>query len=130
MGEDSALRAPAVIGIWKRQLAIKVHRRKHMAGASRAVCTWVGGGTRAAVEPSGVRTGGRLSPSWTGQMFTSRLRNPVARFGHERAAKLGMHGVRRGAAQTILESVGAFAQMLMAGQWHLPAYRLNLDLVA
>ena len=77
-----------------------------------------------------VRTGERLFPSWTGQMFTNRRRNPATRFGRGGARRLGPCSVSKGAARAILESGGIFAQMLRACQWHSSAYRLYLDLGA
>ena len=59
-------------------------------------------------------------------MFTDRLGNLAARFGHEGAKRLGAHSAGKGAARAISEPGGTFAQLVSAGQWHSPTYRLFL----
>ena len=78
----------------------------------------------------GAQPGARFPPAWTGQMFTDSLRKLPTRFGREGARRLGAHRVRGGAARSILETGGTFAQILIAGQWHSSAYRLYLHLGA
>ena len=105
MDEDSALRTPAVIGVWARQPVIKLLRRTHVAGGSRMARSRICEGCpRSALgmhvrQPycpvcslwgricQRMRAGERLIPSWAGRIFTNRLRNLAARFGREGAKK-------------------------------------------
>ena len=133
MDEDFALRSPAVIGIWKRLLVVNLYRRKHMVGGLRRVrsCTCAGY-PRSFLEAHGlqvycpvrpmrgricqrVQAGERPFLPWTGHMFTNRLRNLAALFGHESARRFGAHSVRVGAARSISESGGTCPQILRAG---------------
>ena len=144
MDEDSVLRTPSAIRIWRGRLVIKLQIRKHMAGGSRTdrtcLCENYPGGYLTAHVPQvycpaffswervcqHVRSGERLCSSSTGQMFADRLRNLAARSGHERAAKTGRRGAIRCAAQTTLESGEACAQISKVGQWHSAACRVYL----
>ena len=58
----------------------------------------------------------------------SELRYFAAGREWPRAAKLGTHSFRRGAARAILEAGGSFSQLLRSGQWRSSAYQLYLDL--
>ena len=57
-----------------------------------------------------------LLPKLTKLEFANRLRIVARRLGREQAERLGAHGIRRGAARTILASGGTFAHLRMAGQ--------------
>ena len=146
MDADSALQSPAVIGVEKGNIVIKLHRRKHMAGGARLVrrciCERYPPGSLEIHVPQlfcptcvlwdaicgRVRAGDMLFPGLSGPRFTDKLRNMARHLGWERSEKLGSHSIRRGAARAILEAGGSFAQLLKAGQWHSSAYRLYLDL--
>ena len=146
MDADSVLQSPAVIGVEKGNIVIKLHRRKHMAGGARLVrrciCERYPPGSLEIHVPQlfcptcvlwdaicgRVRAGDMLFPGLSGPRFTDKLRNMARHLGWERSEKLGSHSIRRGAARAILEAGGSFAQLLKAGQWHSSAYRLYLDL--
>ena len=109
-------RYPAVTGAWKGQLAIKLHRGKHMSGGPRMVrnciCYGCPAGSFEIHVPQlfcpvcspwitvclRVRTGGRLFPNLTGRKFTARLFGTARRTGCAKAERLGTHILRRGAA--------------------------------
>ena len=146
MDPDSVLQSPAVIGLEKDCLVIKLHRRKHMAGGARMVrgciCDRYPPGSLEIHVPQlfcptcvlwgaicrRVRAGQMLFPGLTGPLFTDKLRRMARSLGYEKAERLGSHSIRRGAARAILEAGGSFAQLLKAGQWHSSAFRLYLDL--
>ena len=109
MDEDSALESPAFFGMWKGQLVIKPHKRKHVPGGSQvarnytcdkypAQCLEV----RAPLlfRPVfslwgrvylGVRAGQQMSAAFAGQKFANRARGVDKRFGSGRAKRLGAH---------------------------------------
>ena len=146
MDAETILQSPAVIGLEKGQLVIKLHRRKHMAEGSRMVrkciCHKYPTGSLEIHVPQlfcpvcsfwenmrrRVMCGEKLFPGITGSTFTHSLRSMARQFGWEKAEKLGTHSIRRGAARAILAAGGTFAQLLRAGQWHSSAYRLYLDM--
>ena len=146
MDEDTVLQSPAVIGLEKGQLVIKLHRRKHMPGGARMVrkciCRRYPEGSLEIHVPQlfcpvcsfwesmrrRVMTGEKLFPNITGSTFVSSLRCMARQLGWEKSERLGAHSIRRGAARAILDAGGTFAQLLKAGQWHSSAYRLYLDL--
>ena len=55
-----------------------------------------------------------------GRKFTARLRGTSRRIGYEKAGRLRARSKRTGAARSVLESGGGFAQLL-------ETYRLHLD---
>ena len=69
-----------------------------------------------------------LFPGCTGRGGLTELRAVARQQGWGRAAKLGAHAFRRGAARAILSSGGSFAQLLKGGQWYSSAYQRYLDL--
>ena len=79
------------------------------------VCTLWGHARR------GVRVGEKLFPGFTGPGVTEKLGSAAGRCGWERAKRLGPRGIRRGAAQAILDAGGSIAQLLRARQWHSSA---------
>ena len=146
MGADVVLQPPPAIGLAKGQLVIKLQKRKHMAGGSRMArncigyrypegslgihapqlfcpaCSFRGNARRRAASV------GKIFPEITGPTFARSLRSMPRQFGWEKADKLGTHSIRRGAARAILAAGGTSDQLLKAGQWHLSAYRLYLDM--
>ena len=149
-GEDleseERLARRAVIGLSGGKLIIKLNRRKHMASGSRLVraciCDEYASDSLELRIPQllcpvcqlwpAIRqrapVGGALFEGWAGKRVLSELRYFAAGRERARAAKLGTHSFRRGAARAILEAGGSFSQLLRSGQWHSSAYQLYLDL--
>ena len=69
-----------------------------------------------------------MFPGCIGQGFTGNLRSAAGRYGWGKAEKLGPRSIRRGAARSVLDAAGSFAQVLRAGLWHSSAYRVYFDL--
>ena len=105
----------------------KVYLRRIFGGVARATRT---AAVLSNVLLSGVRSGGNLFPTWTGPDFADKLRSSERNFWRGTADRLGTHSVRRGAASTVLAAGGSFAQLLDAGRWRSPAYRLFIDMGA
>ena len=134
VGAESALQAPAVIGLGKNCVVIKFHGSEHMAGAARIVrqciCERYPAGSLKIHLPQlycpacvlwevirrRARTGGKLLPGAPRPGFADRLRSLARRLGWERAERLGLHIARRGATRAILEAGGSSAQLLKADQ--------------
>ena len=74
------------------------------------------------------REGPRAFEGWAGKRVLSDLRGFAAGREWPRAAELGTHSLRRGAARAILEAGGSFSKLLRSGQWRPSAYQLYLDL--
>ena len=117
---DSRLKSPAVFGVCNGRPAIKFRRRKHVAGGSmmigKSICEEYPAGSpgihvrscAGQCAPPGnesvvgrARARERLFPSLNGPLFTDRLRRAPRRFGWQRAAGVGAHSIREGAASVI-----------------------------
>ena len=72
--------------------------------------------------------GGALFEGWAGKRVLSDLRDFAVGREWPRAAKLGAHSSRRGAARAIIEAGGFFSQLLRSGQWRSSACQLYLDI--
>ena len=149
-GEDleseERLARRAVIGLQGGKLIIKLNKRKHMATGSRmaraCICEDYSPASLELHIPQllcpvcqlwpairqRVPVGGALFEGWTGKRVLAELRYFAEGREWPRAARLGTHSFRRGAARAILDAGGSFAQLLRSGQWHSSAYQLYLDL--
>ena len=112
MDADSALQPPAVVGLGRDCLIIKLHGRRHMAGGARMVRGRIFGryppGSFEIHAPRmfcptcvpwdaisrRVRAGDMLPPGLTGPRFTYKLRRMASALGWEKTERLGPRSIR------------------------------------
>ena len=82
------------------------------------------------VAVAGKPEGALLFPTWAqrgSQALLQSLRRRLCLLGVPNFHEFGLHSLRRGQAQQILDDGGSLADVLRAGQWSSPAFLLYLD---